>query len=194
MAQSPDDQALQKFLHLSMHKATEAILNKILVLGTKMGCDIHPYGEVLQNGKWVAEKAHQVIVEREQVDTNPDGAPVYREYMEMPYTGDDSRNYWLFGLLAKGVRAKWDASFEVKNFPDDASDEVTRIYHQWRDDAHSANWLTVAELRNKAMEMTLSSDPEEIDMAGELASFIAELDHPDDINPEHRRIVFWFDN
>lgn len=57
------------------------------------------------------------------------------------------RNYGLFGFLAnvRNYSAVPPIS-EPRGFPDDASKSVRLDYESWSSDAHSASWLTVAEL------------------------------------------------
>lgn len=86
-----------------------------------MGCDIHSHAERKSaNGKW--EKV-------------PDLQPF------------SSRDYGTFGFLA-GVRNYSDLTplAEQRGIPEDASPEVSEDYEGWGSDAHSASWLSVAEL------------------------------------------------
>ena len=59
----------------------------------------------------------------------------------------DWRSYGMFGFLAD-VRNYSDVPplAARRDFPDDASHEVAENYDSWSGDAHSASWLSVAEL------------------------------------------------
>lgn len=86
-----------------------------------MGCDIHSNAERRnETGEWVRI---------------PDLAPF------------DSRCYGTFGFLAD-VRnySEVPPIAERRGIPDDVSKEVAKDYEGWSCDAHSASWLSVAEL------------------------------------------------
>ena len=86
-----------------------------------MGCDIHSHAERKnESGQW--EKVEGL----------------------RPF---DYRSYGTFGFLA-GVRNYSDVKpiAERRGFPEDASAEVAKNYDDWQCVAHSASWLTVAEL------------------------------------------------
>lgn len=86
-----------------------------------MGCDIHSHAERKNtSGQW--EKV-------------PNLQPFY------------SRSYGTFGFLAD-VRnySGLTPIAEQRGMPEDASAEVANDYEGWSSDAHSASWLTVAEL------------------------------------------------
>ncbi len=86
-----------------------------------MGCDIHSHAE-RKNSSGAWEKI---------ADLEP----------------FDWRAYGMFGFLA-GVRNYSDVPqiAEQRGFPEDASSDVAAEYESWDMDAHSASWLTVAEL------------------------------------------------
>lgn len=159
---------------------------------SNMGCDIHIYGEVKKDGKWVAEQAASYFEEDEA--GNPVKPGESGSYCDMANTGDHGRSYWLFGLLSEGVRRKWDFAFPQKGIPEDASDEVRKIHTRWDVDAHSASHLTVQELKKKAAALLLLNTTDAGEALELLTPFIDSLQHPDSIPTEDRRIVFWFDN
>lgn len=86
-----------------------------------MGCDIHSHAERKnERGEW--EKIADIE----------------------PFNW---RSYGMFGFLA-GVRNYSDVPplAEQRGMPADASRDVAENYDGWGSDAHSASWLTVAEL------------------------------------------------
>lgn len=86
-----------------------------------MGCDIHSHAERKnESGAW------EKITDLEPFDW---------------------RSYGMFGFLA-GVRNYSDVPpiAERRGVPTDASREVAEDYERWDSDAHSASWLSVAEL------------------------------------------------
>lgn len=84
-----------------------------------MGCDIHSRVEKQESGRWVA------------VDVE----------------AFEDRDYGFFGWLA-GVR-NYSGVTPIaadRGFPADASAEAAKHYDDWSGDAHSASWVSVAEL------------------------------------------------
>jgi len=151
-----------------------------------MGCDIHMYSETLdENDHWIADAADTFTVEKDDPED-----PDEEGWFDMDQAQHDGRNYWLFGLLHPGVRTEWPFSFEIKGWPDDASDHTDRLYRRWEGDAHSPNHLTKRELLNKAAELLISSEEHAQALAGYLQDIIQGLDG----DPDRQRVVFWFDN
>lgn len=149
-----------------------------------MGCDIHCYEEVRQDGKWVATaKASFELVN--------DGDEAYPEMDSL----NIPRDYWLFGLL-NSVRTQWICSFPYRDtFPEDASPEVTQCYDRWETDAHSASSLTVSALKNKLTELMLFSTEEAESLLPRLNGLMSKLSTTTpEIGDDNHRIVFWFDN
>lgn len=101
-----------------------------------MGCDIHDYVEVYENGHW--RKLGKVFIDRFEKEYNK------KEVLsEHPY---DNRNYALFGLLA-GVRNQTIPSIMVpRGVPEDASDEYLKIVEDYGCDGHSHSHFTLQEL------------------------------------------------
>lgn len=105
---------------------------------------------------------------------------------------NERRHYNLFGLLA-GVR-----NYNIKpiapprGFPKDVSKSIIEGYNSWGSDAHSASWLTLAELMNAAR-----SHPDLLDdLVAELQEYFNRI-FPNPaplITANELRIVFWFDN
>lgn len=158
-----------------------------------MGCDIHWNSETRKDGQWVCD---QEIKESEW-----DEGEMRLE--DMP--GRD-RDYWLFGLLAEGVRTTWDWSFPYKNaLPDDLSAEVSKRYETEGD--HSPSSLTRADLLAKHEELKLIraeyliAPPE-----GDIKHYSEAVAHQmkrleeiigyltADVPADDQRIVFWFDS
>ena len=145
-----------------------------------MGCDIHLYSETKKNDAWVADDADSFFDKKEEGEDYPEVG------MNSPY-GD--RNYELFGLLSVGVRRVYAESFPQRGMPTDASEEVARLYEHWGGDAHSASYLTLAELKHKAAEMLITGSY----VLPDLLYLLQAIPTPD-AELENRRIVFWFDN
>jgi len=100
-----------------------------------MGCDIHLYVEKKVNGKWICISPLEYL---------PYGEYEKRKLADLY----NERNYELFGWLAQ-VRTINLNGFEPRGFPEDASDEVRRLYKSWGVDAHTPSYLTLKELKEK---------------------------------------------
>ena len=153
-----------------------------------MGCDIHMNVEyrtkVYGTMQWCDGNLYEV---NKFHDSYPD-EPKYRRV----HLNNERRHYTLFGLLA-GIR-----NYNIKpiapprGFPKDVSKSITEGYNSWGSDAHSASWLTLAELMNAAR-----SHP---DLLDDLVAELQEYFHRVFPNPaplitaNELRIVFWFDN
>jgi hypothetical protein len=104
-----------------------------------MGCDIHIYSESLIEGKWVCQERI--------VDVNAG----YSQFPEPHYDTVDEddlflgRNYFLFGILA-GVRSWDEPDFDVKGFPEDASEEIQILFRQWDNNCHTPSYISLSEL------------------------------------------------
>lgn len=144
-----------------------------------MGCDIHIYSESLnEQGEWIADSKGSY--ERVKEDGH--------EYPEMDEL-HQWRNYALFGVLAE-VRSSWPYSFEAKGFPEDSSEEVSKIFTWWDTDAHTPSYLTKAELQQKVAELLISPLEGAANNRGYLNEIVSQLNG----EPTKQRIVFWFDN
>lgn len=119
-----------------------------------MGCDIHLYTEVLEDGSWrpLLPPAQSTHWDPANYDS-PEDAERYR--IDLPQTFGD-RNYGLFAILA-GVRngsgfAGTDLGdptipiTEPRGVPDDASADYRREVEQWGGDGHSHSWLSLADV------------------------------------------------
>jgi len=153
-----------------------------------MGCDIHLYSESFINGKWVADRID--TLRTPTVEEQEDG-----ERIDISTSYDGDRNYSLFGLLTNG-EVRREVSFGLPNqgMPTDASDIIADMHEAWDTDAHSENHLTVKQLKEKAMELMVIPDPYALDYLQYLNGLITGLPPATQPNPEHQRIVFWFDN
>ena len=156
-----------------------------------MGCDIHMYVEYrsrINNTtiKWCDGNLYEVNKYYEFYED--DDEPKYIRVC----LNNERRNYTLFGLLA-GIRyygIKPIAS--PRGFPDDASKSIAEEYASWGSDAHTASWLTLAELMNAAR-----SHPDLLNyLVDELQEYFNRLfPYPSPlITANELRIVFWFDN
>ena len=153
-----------------------------------MGCDIHMQVEyrnkVCGTMQWCDGNLYEV---NKFHDSYPD-EPKYRRV----HLNNERRHYTLFGLLA-GIR-----NYNIKpiapprGFPKDVSKSITEEYNSWGSDAHSASWLTLAELMNAAR-----SHPDLLDdLVAELHTYFHRV-FPNPaplITANELRIVFWFDN
>lgn len=150
-----------------------------------MGCDIHAHTEVRNaDGKWVCTTADTFeVVEK-------DG---YQQ-VNLQESPDIGRDYWLFALLHDGLRGSWDSSFQGKGFPEDASSEVEQDYTAWDTDAHSPSYLTLKELKEKAMELLVHPNDTQREPADSLTGLIYDMGFDGTLSPDDVRIVFWFDN
>lgn len=93
-----------------------------------MGCDIHSHAEKQESGRWVG------------VDVE----------------AFENCDYGFFGWLAD-VRnySSLTPIAADRGFPADASAEATKHYDHWSGDAHSASWVSVAELAAVDYEQTI---------------------------------------
>jgi hypothetical protein len=106
-----------------------------------MGCDIHAWLETRRDSQW----------------STPDSKAL-----------DLDRAYDTFGLFF-GVRnyANFSPVAERRGFPRGASALVCQDYEKWSDDAHSASWLTWADVERVEREQALlDSYIHEYDAAG----------------------------
>lgn len=157
-----------------------------------MGCDIHSYAEVRRNGRWEPVSGQQFS----------DG--------DEPFGW---RNYGMFGFLADVRNYSYvPVIAERRGIPGDVSAEVLDDYHWWTGNAHSATWLTLAELLAYDYDQTFwdrrvtrNGDGAALAEEGEgehvtLREFLSEgffadletlrgLGDPADV-----RVVLWFDN
>ncbi|WP_421105815.1 hypothetical protein [Serratia marcescens] len=103
-----------------------------------MGCDIHLYREKQVDGQWVTADVW------EEDDDGEGGT-----YSEVPWQNRfTDRNYKLFGLLSKGVRADYPFSFEPRGLPFNACNEVEANSERWNGDGHSHSYLYLHELKD----------------------------------------------
>jgi|SRR5882672_1565310 len=141
-----------------------------------MGCDIHLYAEIKQDGKWVS-------ADKWSADPWDDGDAqcVEIKWNDRLYNG---RNYALFGVLA-GVRDRSQLLISrPRGLPKDISLEVRKRSDDYGSDGHSHSWLTLAELL--AYDW---SECERIEGWRQALSKLQKLGDPNAV-----RIVFFFDN
>ena len=153
-----------------------------------MGCDIHMQVEyrtkVGGTMQWCDGNLYEVNKFHIKYPDEP-------KYIRV-HLNNERRNYTLFGLLA-GVR-----NYDIKpiasprGFPNDASKPIAEEYDSWGLDAHSASWLTLAELMNAARTHPDLLD----DLVAELHTHFHRLFPVPSplITQNELRIVFWFDN
>ena len=149
-----------------------------------MATEIHVFSETLLDGEWTADKAETYVQELPNrfgwIDARMEPVPCPRQY-------------WLFGLLVDEVRYSWPWSFPEKGIPEDASPQVKQLSKSWGIDGYAHSYLTLQELKAKAIELTVDSREPTLDLTEYLIELIKAIPQTSD-NPEHQRIVFWFDN
>jgi len=153
-----------------------------------MGCDIHLYSETKKDGQWVADLLHTLRTPTLEELEDGERAEINKSYR--------GRNYGLFGLLTNG-EVRYELGFGLpyhETIPEDTSSVIKDMYTAWDCDAHSPNYLTVKQLKAKALEMLVIPDPEALELLPSLTSLINGLPESTNPDPEEQRIVFWFDN
>jgi len=159
--------------------------------GAIMGCDINWYSETKKEGIWQCDQKESFI------SANESGG-----FSEMGSLSDSGRDYSFFGLL-QNVRESWDWSFKDRIlFPEDASPEVTAIFRQWNNGAHSEGHRTRAELKEKLTELLLlrtdrliMPNEDEKDIYRDTTRLTDLIEALDSAVPDtDQRVVFWFDN
>lgn len=151
-----------------------------------MGCDIHCFSETLVDNLWTADNNDPP---EWLMSVKPETKKEERSLWDVW----DSRDYAVFGVLCHGVRSSWEFSFGQRGFPDPVSAAIEKEYYDWGDDAHSPSYLTLKELKEKAMMMIIHPNKEAQDILPRFRTVIDAFPKSD-AKPEDRRIVFWFDN
>lgn len=158
-----------------------------------MGCDIHSYVETKSlDGDWINQ-----------------------EHLEDIF---GNRNYGVFAFLA-GVRnySRVPTIAERRGLPEGLSQTVSDEYEGWSADAHSASWLSAAELLSFDYDQSIENRrgvvqvaPNAWDHGATLepgdgkqttyreflgGEFFSELERLRSVGtPDRTRVVFWFDN
>lgn len=153
-----------------------------------MGCDIHMQVEYRTKVNGTMQWCDGNLYEVSKFHNSYPDDPKY----ERIYLNNERRNYTLFGLLT-GVRNYGTKPIVApRGFPKDASKSTAEEYASWGSDAHTASWLTLAELMNAAR-----SHPDLLDdLVAELHTYFHRV-FPNPaplITQNELRIVFWFDN
>ena len=156
----------------------------MLYLEDKVATEIHVFSETLCGDTWTADKADTYVQELPNrfgwIDARMEPVPCPRQY-------------WLFGLLVDEVRYSWPWSFSEKGIPEDVSPQVKQLSKSWGIDGYAHSYLTLQELKAKAIELTVDSREPTLDLTEYLIELIKAIPQTSD-NPKHQRIVFWFDN
>ena len=153
-----------------------------------MGCDIHMQVEYRTKVCGTMQWCDGNLYEVNKFHYNYPDDPKYTRVCLI----NERRNYTLFGLLA-GVRNYGTKPIVApRGFPKDVSKSIAEEYDSWGSDAHSASWLTLAELMNATR-----SHPDLLDdLVAELQEYFNRI-FPNPaplITQNELRIVFWFDN
>lgn len=111
-----------------------------------MGCDIHLYVEIKQDGKWAWWDGQPI---------EEDEGHVYVDWEKQAYRG---RNYDLFAILANVRNGTGFAGVDIgdgfipismpRGIPDNSTEEYDRIVKSWGVDGHSHSYLTLDEIIN----------------------------------------------
>lgn len=128
-----------------------------------MGCDIHGFCEVKENGVWKLNHKkvfkNPYFMSTEELKKRQEKDPGYEisewqreEFQEHPA---DSRNYDWFAILADVRNGRGFAGIptgdgfaviaEPKGVPDDATEEWQKRVEEWDCDMHSQSYLTLAD-------------------------------------------------
>jgi hypothetical protein len=127
-----------------------------------MGCDIHVHVEVKIKGEW--------------------------HHYNQP---NIRRSYDLYGRMA-GVRGDLEPIAKPRGIPKDATWMTKFDFERMRDDAHTASWLSGAEVEKLEVEGLLDSQTDHGYIFGNGFNIKKyPEDYPDGV--EDARMVFWFD-
>ena len=153
-----------------------------------MGCDIHMQVEYRTKIDGTMQWCDGNLYEVNKFHIDYPDEPKYQRV----HLNNERRNYTLFRLLA-GIRYYGIKPIAPpRGFPKDVSKSISEEYDSWGSDAHSASWLTLAELMNAAR-----SHPDLLDdLVAELHTYFHRV-FPNPaplITQNELRIVFWFDN
>lgn len=160
-----------------------------------MGCDIHLFAEKKIVTKWWQFWKKTKWVSIDKYTKNPDfgkyeGEKEYEIAREDRfYTG--GRSYNVFCALA-GVRAYHfhgdpPCVSEPKGLPEDCCQEIRKESEDWGSDGHSHSWNTLRELQEfDWSSYTPTTDEFLTEVIPKMESVVG--------NPDHVRIVYWFDN
>lgn len=117
-----------------------------------MGCDIHAYIEIRQDGKW----EHYDWQKQYQIGTYEDGSPEYDYDKLWDNPLGIGRNYDLFAILANVRNGHGFAGIltgtgfepmdKPRGLPQDVSLEVRAESDEWNGDGHSHSWMSLPEL------------------------------------------------
>ena len=142
-----------------------------------MGCDIHAYIESVYSGQ--------------------DGAP---DLVACVAVLDIDRDYCLFGALADvRNRCAVKCPYPPKGLPvTELSYQVHGGVKMWRDDMHSASWLTARELEEVLVSWrdTQCSVGDYTHHNAQIEGILAHMEALDEHYDRYRysRLVFWFDS
>ena len=150
-----------------------------------MGCDIHMFREVYRNDRW---ECLEETYEEEDWGSDSEGTMTRLEDLSI------TRNYELFGLLAAGVRTQWEFSWQPRGLPNDVTELVKAEHEGWDIDAHTASWLGMAEIQQRATELLILPGQKAPQCGLLLSDLINMLEWPEGLLSGDCRIVFWFDN
>lgn len=148
---------------------------------------IHIFSESRRGGTWRADSADTFLV-----DPPTQYGWVKATMAPLPCPED----YRLYGLLVDEVRHSWPWSMHERGIPDDASLEVETLSKSWGVDGHSHSHMSLQDLAEMALRLLLDPRPEAGMLHSLLAQLIRSVCETGDrrVDPEDRRVVFWFDS
>lgn len=148
---------------------------------------IHIYSETRINGEWKADASRSF----EASEPNKFG---WVNAVMTPVRC--SEDYRLFGLLVDDVRHSWPWSMHARGFPDDASFEVGALNRSWGVDGYGHSYLSLQDLVEMVSTLLLDPRPDATMLLQHLVPMIRAISETYDatIDPEDRRVVFWFDS
>lgn len=191
-----------------------------------MGCDIHIYTEIKMTlrtdregatiTRWFPADAYFPNPYAEMGIKDPHPWPWVEGGATAPFLRTEiykGRYYFLFALLAN-VRNYDNLTpmSEPRGIPEDACRCTKEAYELWKDEAHSASYVTLAELirfadyypgskkdaagvREVLEESLINPLKERADCLGQISSHLWEYSMLEALKrAEDIRIVFWFDN
>jgi len=166
-----------------------------------MGCDIHMYSEAKLNDRWVCSDLFNINEYYDPNNNEPDDYDPQYNHIDI-YHG---RWYSLFGMLSDNVRGNsFTQSHPQRDIPTDTCDYIRQEYERYKDDYHSASWMTIEELTVLATKVQLHPNFQKI--AKELIYILNEWKTTlgkvygsyyvgrDSFNQTEHRLIYWFDN
>lgn len=148
---------------------------------------IHIFSETRHAGEWHADTAVSF-----QADPANRFGWVKTSMNEVKCPHD----YRLYGLLVDEVRCSWPWSMHERGFPQNASPEVAALNKSWGVDGYAHSFLTLQdllEITNTLLKEARTDATELVQLMVLLIRSVSESNSMQ-VDPEDRRVVFWFDS